>query len=117
MLCSYARLYWQKHDRDSTLDEPAPVALRRAVRALLDALPSDQHRIALLRAVKASLSPARARGDGRMSVTATGQGLNCRNAPRRNVTPQNKCLACDNSVHEHERSPVGIEARGREVLL
>lgn len=43
-----------------------------------------------------------------MTVTAVSQWVNSRNAQRREVTPWNKCLACENSVHEHKAGPWGL---------
>lgn len=57
LLCAYARLWWQKHERDGTLDDPAPPALVKAVLTLRGALPLAQQ-WALYRAREASLSLA-----------------------------------------------------------
>lgn len=51
VLTAYARLWFQKRERDGTLEHPAPPALRNAVRELLDALPTDDHRRAVWRTV------------------------------------------------------------------
>lgn len=47
VLCAYARLWWQKHERDGTLDEPAPAALVAAVIELRDSFPPAMQRALL----------------------------------------------------------------------
>jgi len=57
LLCAYARLWWQKHEADGTLDMPAPTALVRAVLELRAALPIEQQ-WAVYHAREASLALA-----------------------------------------------------------